>query len=176
MCRESWTLCCRQSRAVISSLLLTGMFVGSRLSVQSCQRPESVETETRTLFPSAAQGRAHLNALVWGNSLIIIPQPSCSCGVRRGWRRLRGKFQTTSATFVCPLKSRLRTISLWPAAGCDWDYSGVHVQPRRPPGLRAVGGLLNSADDKVACQTGEKANRPDSGSIYILLCNSLDLF
>lgn len=30
--------------------------------------------------------------------------------------------------------------------------------------------------DKVVCQTQEKTNKPDSGSIYILLCNSLDLF
>lgn len=29
--------------------------------------------------------------------------------------------------------------------------------------------------DKVVCQTQEKTNKPDSGSIYILLRNSLDL-
>lgn len=52
----------------------------------------------------------------------------------------------------------------------------MHVQSQFLLGLCVVGGLLNSADDKVACQTLEKANTSDSGSIYILLCNSLDLF
>lgn len=52
----------------------------------------------------------------------------------------------------------------------------MHVQSQFLLGLCVVGGLLNSADDKVACQTREKANTSDSGSIYILLCNSADLF
>lgn len=36
--------------------------------------------------------------------------------------------------------------------------------------------LFNLGPDKVACQTQEKANTPDSPGIYILLCNSPDLF
>lgn len=36
--------------------------------------------------------------------------------------------------------------------------------------------LFNLGPDRVACQTQEKANKPDSRCIYILLCNSLDLF
>lgn len=39
-----------------------------------------------------------------------------------------------------------------------------------------VHGLLYLGRDKVVCQTQGKTNKPDSGSIYILLCNSLDLF
>lgn len=39
-----------------------------------------------------------------------------------------------------------------------------------------VHALLYLGRDKVVCQTQEKTNKPDSGSIYILLCNSLDLF
>lgn len=35
-----------------------------------------------------------------------------------------------------------------------------------------VHGLLYLDHDKVVCQAQEKTNRPDSGSIYILLCNT----
>ena len=52
----------------------------------------------------------------------------------------------------------------------------MHVQSQFLLGLCVVAGLLNSADDKVAFQTRGKANTSDSGSIYILSCNSLDLF
>lgn len=82
----------------------------------------------------------------------------------------------TLATFVYPINSRLCTISLSWAAGCDWDYSWVHVQSRVLLGPCLVDGLLNSADDKVACQTRGKTNTSDSVSIYILLCNWPDLF
>lgn len=37
-------------------------------------------------------------------------------------------------------------------------------------------GLFYPSCDKVVYQTLEKTNKPDSGSIYILLCNSLDFF
>lgn len=52
----------------------------------------------------------------------------------------------------------------------------MHVRSQFLPGLFVAGGLLNSADDKVACQTRGKTNTSDSGGIYILLCNSPDLF
>lgn len=136
-----------------------------------------------------AQGLAHLNELVFG-ILFIILQFAYRCSLTWGRKKLlfvrnvgcRVLFwawlllNLTLATFVYPLNSRLCTISLSWAAGCDWDYSCMHVQSQFLPGLCVVGGLLNSADDKVACQTREKANTSDSGSIYILLCNLLDLF
>lgn len=94
----------------------------------------------------------------------------------------------TLAPFVYLLKYRPRMISLnWAGEG-GWDYSQICMCTYcafwefdidcRPNQLleHFVHWLLHMDCDKVVCQTQEKTNKPDSGSIYILLCNSLDLF
>lgn len=94
----------------------------------------------------------------------------------------------TISLFVYLLNYRPCTSSLDWAGGCDWDYSLICICSHsaswefdidRGPCLLLVcfvHGLLYLGRDKVVCQTQGKTNKPDSGSIYILLCNSLDLF
>lgn len=65
-------------------------------------------------------------------------------------------------------------ISLNWADGGDWDYAHVCIYNHSAPGSVR---MFSTWTVKLwSCQTQEKTNKPDSGCIYILLCNSFDLF
>lgn len=151
--------------------------------------PGTAETEASTLFQFIWEAGEiswwppQLRLwLIWMNLFMKLVTPAICLRMQLGSGegkllcvRSVGCHVVVLSTFVYSPNSRLCTISRAWAAGCDWDYSCVHVRSRFLLGLCVVGGLLNSAHNKFACQTRGKANTSDSGSIYILLCNTLDL-